>query len=53
MAIRRFPAGDVDIGGTRIPLGDTVMLCIASAHATRSATPSRTASTFTARTRPS
>lgn len=52
MAIRRFPTEDVDISGTRIPLGDTVMLCIASAHATRSATPSLTASTSTARTRP-
>ncbi|MGP8304528.1 cytochrome P450 family protein [Streptomyces inhibens] len=32
MAIRRFPTEDVVIGGTRIPAGDTVMLCIASAH---------------------
>ncbi|MGD3112949.1 cytochrome P450 family protein [Streptomyces sp. YGL11-2] len=32
MAIRRFPTEDIVIGGTRIPAGDTVMLCPASAH---------------------
>ncbi|WKK24805.1 cytochrome P450 [Streptomyces olivoreticuli] len=32
MAIRRFPTEPVDIGGVRIPPGDTVLLCLASAH---------------------
>ncbi|MEV0281786.1 cytochrome P450 [Streptomyces sp. NPDC050610] len=32
MAIRRFPTEQIDIGGTAIPTGDTVMLCLASAH---------------------
>ncbi|GGU72988.1 cytochrome P450 [Streptomyces albospinus] len=32
MAIRRFPTEPVDIAGTRIPPGDTVLLCLASAH---------------------
>ncbi|MEU9115945.1 cytochrome P450 [Streptomyces sp. NPDC048483] len=32
VAIRRFPTEEVVIGGTRIPVGDTVMLCIAAAH---------------------
>ncbi|MBO0657256.1 cytochrome P450 [Streptomyces triculaminicus] len=32
MAIRRFPTEPVEIGGVRIPAGDTIMLCLASAH---------------------
>lgn len=32
MAIRRFPTQPVDIGGVRIPTGDTVLLGLASAH---------------------
>ncbi|WP_171163413.1 cytochrome P450 [Streptomyces sp. I05A-00742] len=32
MAIRRFPTEPVEIGGVRIPAGDTVLLCLASAH---------------------
>ncbi|WP_264482339.1 cytochrome P450 [Streptomyces pinistramenti] len=32
MAVRRFPTEDIVIGGTRIPTGDTVMRCIATAH---------------------
>ncbi|MFJ2202737.1 cytochrome P450 [Streptomyces violaceusniger] len=32
MAIRRFPTEPIEIGGTPIPAGDTVMLCLASAH---------------------
>ncbi|MGW1305149.1 cytochrome P450 family protein [Streptomyces sp. NPDC002514] len=32
MAIRRFPLEDLDIGGVRIPRGETVMLCLASAN---------------------
>ncbi|WP_433859272.1 cytochrome P450 family protein [Streptomyces kronopolitis] len=32
MAIRRFPTEPVDIGGVRIPAGDTVLLGLASAH---------------------
>ncbi|MBI0378749.1 cytochrome P450 [Streptomyces albiflaviniger] len=32
MAIRRFPTEPIEIGGTQIPAGDTVMLCLASAH---------------------
>lgn len=32
MAIRRFPTQDVEIAGTRVPAGDTVLLCLASAH---------------------
>ncbi|MFD0270854.1 cytochrome P450 [Streptomyces sp. NPDC127106] len=31
-AIRRFPTEPVEIGGVRIPAGDTVLLCLASAH---------------------
>ncbi|MEU4211629.1 cytochrome P450 [Streptomyces sp. NPDC026206] len=31
-AIRRFPTEDLDIGGVRVPAGDTVMLGIASAN---------------------
>jgi cytochrome P450 len=31
-AIRRFPTEDIEIGGTRIPRGDTVLLCLASAN---------------------
>ncbi|MFI1717586.1 cytochrome P450 [Streptomyces litmocidini] len=31
-AIRRFPTTDVEIGGTVVPAGDTVLLCLASAH---------------------
>ncbi|MEU3913133.1 MULTISPECIES: cytochrome P450 [unclassified Streptomyces] len=31
-AIRRFPTEPVEIGGVRIPAGDTVMFSIASAH---------------------
>ncbi|MGW4073801.1 cytochrome P450 family protein [Streptomyces asiaticus] len=32
MAIRRFPTEPIEISGTQIPAGDTVMLCLASAH---------------------
>ncbi|WP_067356079.1 cytochrome P450 [Streptomyces noursei] len=32
MAIRRFPTEAVEIAGTRIPAGDTVLLSLASAH---------------------
>ncbi|MFF7728889.1 cytochrome P450 [Streptomyces sp. NPDC008001] len=32
MAVRRFPVEPVEIGGTLIPPGDTVLLCLASAH---------------------
>ncbi len=32
MAIRRFPLEDIEIGGVRIPKGETVMLCLASAN---------------------
>ncbi|MBA8824600.1 hypothetical protein FHX42_001947 [Saccharopolyspora lacisalsi] len=32
LAIRRFAVADVDIGGTTVPAGDTVMLSLASAH---------------------
>ncbi|UNO43508.1 cytochrome P450 [Streptomyces sp. MST-110588] len=32
MAIRRFPTEPVEIGGVRIPPGETVLLCLASAH---------------------
>ncbi|MFD8379036.1 cytochrome P450 [Streptomyces sp. NPDC059679] len=32
MAIRRFPTEAIEIGGTRIPPGDTVMFCLASAN---------------------
>ncbi|MFG2149048.1 cytochrome P450 [Streptomyces sp. NPDC048696] len=32
MAIRRFPTVDIEIAGTTVPAGDTVMLCLASAH---------------------
>ncbi|MER8001648.1 cytochrome P450 [Streptomyces sp. NPDC095613] len=32
MAIRRFPTEPVDIGSARIPPGDTVLLCLASAN---------------------
>ncbi|MER6197439.1 cytochrome P450 [Streptomyces sp. NPDC001586] len=31
-AIRRFPTEAVEIGGVRIPAGDTVLFCLASAH---------------------
>jgi cytochrome P450 len=31
-AIRRFAAEDLSIGGVRIPAGDTVLLCLASAN---------------------
>ncbi|MER7466118.1 cytochrome P450 [Streptomyces sp. NPDC097981] len=31
-AIRRFPTEPVEIGGVRIPVGDTVLFCLASAH---------------------
>ncbi|MFJ5803752.1 cytochrome P450 family protein [Streptomyces decoyicus] len=31
-AVRRFPLQDIVIAGTSIPAGDTVMLCLASAH---------------------
>ncbi|WP_327412033.1 cytochrome P450 family protein [Streptomyces sp. NBC_01233] len=31
-AIRRFPTGAVEIGGVRIPAGDTVLFSLASAH---------------------
>ncbi|MER8042548.1 cytochrome P450 [Streptomyces sp. NPDC094032] len=31
-AIRRFPTTDVKIGDTVVPAGDTVLLCLASAH---------------------
>ncbi|MGW8379809.1 cytochrome P450 [Streptomyces sp. ODS28] len=31
-AIRRFPTEPVDFGGVRIPAGDTVLLCLASAN---------------------
>ncbi|MER7047292.1 cytochrome P450 family protein [Streptomyces jumonjinensis] len=32
MAIRRFAVTDLQIGGTRIPRGATVLLCLTSAH---------------------
>ncbi|RLV10430.1 cytochrome P450 [Streptomyces griseocarneus] len=32
MAIRRFPTEPVTIGGVTVPPGDTVLLCLASAH---------------------
>lgn len=32
LAIRRFPVEPVEIGGVAVPPGDTVMLCLASAH---------------------
>ncbi len=32
MAVRRFPLEDIEIAGTRIPAGDTVLLGLASAH---------------------
>ncbi|GAU69015.1 putative cytochrome P450 [Streptomyces sp. NBRC 110611] len=32
LAIRRFPTEDIEIGGVRIPAGDTVLLSIASAN---------------------
>ncbi len=32
MAIRRFPTEDLEISGVPIPKGETVMLCLASAH---------------------
>ncbi|WP_043267933.1 cytochrome P450 [Streptomyces sp. CT34] len=32
LAIRRFPVEDLDIGGVRIPAGETVLLSIASAN---------------------
>ncbi|MBD0743160.1 cytochrome P450 [Streptomyces sp. CBMA152] len=32
MAIRRFPTSDIEIAGTTVPAGDTVLLCLASAH---------------------
>jgi cytochrome P450 len=32
MAIRRFPTEELAIGDTMVPAGDTVMLCLASAH---------------------
>lgn len=32
LAIRRFPTEDVEIGGTTIPAGETVLLAVASAH---------------------
>ncbi|MEH6379678.1 cytochrome P450 [Streptomyces sp. KLMMK] len=32
MAIRRFPVEPVVIGGVPVPQGDTVLLCLASAH---------------------
>ncbi|MEV6592845.1 cytochrome P450 family protein [Streptomyces acidicola] len=32
MAIRRFATEDIEIGGVRIPRGDTLILCTASAH---------------------
>ncbi|MDI2131056.1 cytochrome P450 family protein [Yinghuangia seranimata] len=32
LAIRRFPVEDVEIGGTKIPAGDTVMLSLATAN---------------------
>ncbi|MEU3777748.1 cytochrome P450 [Streptomyces sp. NPDC032472] len=31
-AVRRFPTEPVEIGGVRIPPGDTVLFCLASAH---------------------
>ncbi|MEW9338399.1 cytochrome P450 [Streptomyces tanashiensis] len=31
-AIRRFPTTDIQIGDTVVPAGDTVLLCLASAH---------------------
>lgn len=31
-AIRRFPVEDIEIGGTAVPAGDTVMLAVASAN---------------------
>ncbi|WP_240805182.1 cytochrome P450 [Streptomyces sp. A1547] len=31
-AVRRFPTEPVEIGGVRIPAGDTVLFCLASAH---------------------
>ncbi|WP_461033483.1 cytochrome P450 family protein [Streptomyces mayteni] len=32
MAIRRFATEDLDIAGTEVPAGDTVLLCLASAN---------------------
>ncbi|MDP9612915.1 cytochrome P450 [Streptomyces demainii] len=32
MAIRRFPVERIEMGGTSIPPGETVMLCLASAN---------------------
>ncbi len=32
LAIRRFPTEDVEIGGVRIPAGETVLLALGSAH---------------------
>lgn len=32
MAIRRFATEDIEIAGVRIPRGDTLILCLASAH---------------------
>ncbi|QUH00377.1 cytochrome P450 [Saccharopolyspora erythraea] len=32
LAIRRFPKEDLEIGGVRIPAGDTVLLSLVSAH---------------------
>ncbi|MEV0067715.1 cytochrome P450 [Amycolatopsis sp. NPDC050768] len=32
LAIRRFPLQDLEIGDTKIPAGDTVLLALASAH---------------------
>ncbi|MFE7120412.1 cytochrome P450 [Streptomyces sp. NPDC057654] len=32
MAIRRFATEEINIAGTAIPAGDTVLLCLASAH---------------------
>ncbi|MFJ8311684.1 MULTISPECIES: cytochrome P450 [unclassified Streptomyces] len=32
MAIRRFPTEPIDIGGVTVPVGDTVLLCLAAAH---------------------
>ncbi|MFE5538597.1 cytochrome P450 [Streptomyces sp. NPDC056492] len=31
-AVRRFPTEPVEIGGVRIPAGDTVLFCLAAAH---------------------
>ncbi|EDY51064.1 cytochrome P450 hydroxylase [Streptomyces clavuligerus] len=32
LAIRRFPVEDVTIGGTTVPVGETVMLCLGAAN---------------------